>query len=179
MTPQRTQRDAGLGLVELVVAVAIAAVVLAGIATIFARSLQTQEDVMSVSEATNRGQLMSAAIERAVRNALYVQVSESGTVLRVSTSLGGELKCQGFRVTSDSGGEAQFSVSSGTLGGWDTWPEWQAGVLPQAGTDFFYESSPGIIRYGFQLETESVPVRFDGEVSTRSIQEGDNDSCWF
>ena len=43
---------------------------------------------VSETEATNRGQLVSSAIERAVRNALAVEVS-GGDTLRVHTSLGG------------------------------------------------------------------------------------------
>ena len=178
MTTSHDERDAGLGLIELIVALVVAGIVLAGIGAIFVRSWQTQEEVMSVSEATNRGQLVASAIERAVRNGLYVQVSDSGTVLRVSTSLSGSLKCQGFRVTSDAGGTARYSMSASTLGTSDTWPEWQPAVMAQPGTPYFEEPSPGVIRYSFQLETESAPVRFAGEVSPRSIQEGDSDSCW-
>lgn len=179
MITAHDHRDAGLGLIELIVAIIVSGIVLAGIAAIFARSLQTQEEVVSVSEATTRGQLVASSIERAVRNGLYVQVSDGGTVLRVSTSLTGALKCQGFRVTSDAGGAAHFSASATTLGTSDTWPEWQPGVVAQTGTPFFDEPSPGVIRYRFQLETDSAPVRFAGEVSPRSIQEGDSDSCWF
>lgn len=178
MTPGRKDCDEGLGLIELIVAIVVSGILLAGVATILARSWQTQEEVISVSEATNRGQLVASAIERAVRNGLYVQISDSGSVLRVSTSLAGGLKCQGFGLTSDAGGSARFSASATSLGVASDWPEWQPGIIAQAGTPYFEEPSPGIFRYSFQLATESAPVRFSGEVTPRSIQEGDSDSCW-
>ena len=170
--------DRGLGLIEVFVWFVVGGIVLAGVAAVLARSWQTQDEVISVGEATNRGQVVAAAIERAVRNALYVQVSDGGSVLRVSTSLPARLKCQGFQVTGDPGGSTRFSTSDSALGAPDTWQDWQPGVSQQAGTPFFEEPSPGVIRYVFQLETESAPVRFVGEISPRSIQEGDNDSCW-
>jgi Tfp pilus assembly protein PilW len=171
-------RDDGLGLVELIVAIVVSGIVLAGIATIFARSWQTQEQVISVSEATNRGQLVGAAIERAVRNGLFVQVSDDGRELRVSTSLTGALKCQGFRLSSDLGGVARFSGASAALATSDLWPEWETGILPQGATPFFTQSGADVVTYTFQIETESAPVRFAGQVSPRSVQEGTNDSCW-
>lgn len=178
MTVPAGERDDGLGLIELIVAIVVSGIVLAGIATIFVRSWQTQEQVISVSEATNRGQLVASGIERAVRNSLFSQVSDSGRVLRVSTSLPGGLKCQGFRLSSDSGGTARFSASATALGADTAWAEWETGVLPQGTTPFFSKSIDGVVTYTFQIETESAPVRFTGTVASRSVQEGDNDSCW-
>jgi prepilin-type N-terminal cleavage/methylation domain-containing protein len=178
MIRRHEDRDDGLGLIELIVAIVVSGILLAGIATIFVRSWQTQGQVISVSEATNRGQLVSAAIERAVRNGLYVQVSDSGRELRVSTSLAGGLKCQGFRMSSDTGGIARFSGASSTLSASEFWPEWETGILPQGSTAYFAESGTDVVTYTFQIETDSAPVRFAGQVSPRSSQEGTNDSCW-
>jgi Tfp pilus assembly protein PilE len=171
-------RDAGIGLIELIVAIVISGLILAGIATILARSWLTQESVTSVTQATTRGQLVSAAIERAVRNALYIQVSDSGRLLQVSTSLSGNLKCQGFRLSGDSGGSARFATDSTSLDAWSTWPIWEEGISVQGTAPFFDDSVAGVISYSFQIATESAPVKFSGDVLPRSIQEGDNDSCW-
>lgn len=178
MITNHDSRDAGLGLIELIVAMVVSGIVIIAVATIFGRSWLTQERVISVSEATTRGQVVSAAIERALRNALYVQVSDSGTVLRVSTSLSGSLKCQGFRLTSASGGSAQFMTSGSALTDPATWPELDDGVVALGSNPFFDASTPGVVSFSFQIATESAPVRFSGEVAPRSIQEGDSDSCW-
>lgn len=178
MMIRHRNRDEGLGLIELIVAIVVSGILFIGIATVFTRSWQTQEEVMSVSEATNRGQLVASAVERAVRNGLYVEVSADGTTLRVSTSLSGSLKCQAFLLADTSGGIARFSASSGPLGDSSTWPTWQTGVAADGATPFFDDSTPGVIRYGFQLDTDSAPVRFAGEVAPRSVQDATNGGCW-
>ncbi|WES65699.1 prepilin-type N-terminal cleavage/methylation domain-containing protein [Microbacter sp. GSS18] len=169
--------ERGLGLIELIVAVVVAGIVVAAMATILVNSWRTQEDVTSVTQATNRGQVVSSAIERAVRNALFYQVSDGGTVLRVSTSLEGSLKCQGFRLIAD--GAAHFTTSATALNATlSTWPDWQDGIRPQGTMPFFDDSAPGTVSYAFEIETDSAPVRFSGEVGPRSVQEGNPDSCW-
>jgi hypothetical protein len=60
----------------------------------------------------------------------------------------------------------------------DLWPEWETGILPQGATPFFAESGTDVVTYAFQIATESAPVKFLGQVSPRSVQEGTNDSCW-
>ncbi|WP_251449437.1 hypothetical protein [Microbacterium sp. Marseille-Q6648] len=172
----RDVRDAGVGVIELIVAIVVSGIVLAGVATVFARSWQTQEEVMSVSHATNRGQVVGAAIERAVRNALFIEVADAGTVLRVSTSLGGNLRCQAFQLSP--GGSARFITSGSALGDSTTWPEWQNGITADGGAEIFNDSLPGRISYRFQIGTESAPVRFAGEISPRSSPAADNGGCW-
>ena len=71
-------KDAGLSLIELIVSVVVSMIVLAGIATVFVNSWLAQSDVLSTSEATNRGQLVGSAVEKAMRNALYFEVLEGG-----------------------------------------------------------------------------------------------------
>src|SRR6186713_108319 len=61
--------DAGLGLIELIVALLVSSVVLIAVATILVNSWLTQQDVTSTTEATTRGQLIGQNIERAMRNA--------------------------------------------------------------------------------------------------------------
>ncbi|MBB6391632.1 type II secretion system protein [Microbacterium thalassium] len=173
----RTHDDGGLGLIELIVAVVVSGVLLVAIASIFFNSWKAQEEVTSVTQATNRGQVVGSAIERAVRNGVYYEVSGSGTILRVSTSLGGDLKCQGFRLTAD--GTAQFATGSSSLPANATsWADWQDGIRSQGSTPYFDDSVPGVIAYAFEIDTDSTPVRFAGKVSPRSVQEGDSDSCW-
>ena len=173
-----TTKDAGMSLVELVVAILISGIVLAGIATILARYWQTQDVVVSVTESTANAQMLGAAVERAVRNGLFVQVSADGSTLWVRTSLGGQLKCQGFHFTGNSGAQARFSTSSGALGDASTWPVWQAGARKQGSANYFTNSSGGVVSYRFEIVTESAPVKVTGSVKPRSPQEGDNDSCW-
>ncbi|MFK4835081.1 hypothetical protein ACI3KY_05060 [Microbacterium sp. ZW T2_14] len=176
MTPRARTNDDGLGLIELIVAFVVSGIVVIAIATIFVNSWRTQEQVTSVTQATNRGQLVSSTIERAMRNALYFEVTESGTVLRVSTSLGGNLKCQGFRLT-DPG--AQFTTAPGILTSPNTaWPSWQTGITKQGSTPYFVRTAANSLTYTFTITTDAAPVSFAADIAPRSIQDTGSAGCW-
>ncbi|MBW9108893.1 hypothetical protein [Microbacterium ureisolvens] len=170
------KNDEGLSFVELIVSVLVSVIVIVAIATVLANSWQAQEQVTTVTQATNRGQLVSSTIERAMRNALFFEVTESGTVLRVRTSLSGDKKCQGFRITDAA---AQFTWNSVTLTTSNTaWPSWQPGINAQGGTPYFVRTPEGSLSYTFKITTEAAPVAFSGDVAPRSVQETGSGGCW-
>lgn len=171
------EADAGLSLIELIVVIVITGIVMGAVVTIFVNSWRTQEEVVSVSEATNRGQLVSSAFERAVRNAVAVDVAsaDGGIAVQVRTTLGGTLVCQGFFLVD---GGSHWTATAGALGTTPSaWPEWTDGVVQQGSTPFFVLSADGVVEYSFDIDTESAPVRFNGEVSPRSLAEGSS-PCW-
>ncbi|QKJ19702.1 PilW family protein [Microbacterium hominis] len=171
----RDRDDAGLGLIELIVAIVVSGIVVGAIVMIFVNSWKTQEEVTSVSQATTRGQLIGSTIERAMRNAIEFEVSSGGTELRVRTTLDGSLRCQGFRLTADS---ARFTTSSGALtGDASAWPAWQTGIAAR-GTTAFFAAAGDTVTYTFDITTESAPVRFAGEASTRTPTTGVSSPCW-
>jgi hypothetical protein len=167
--------DAGLSLIELIMYILLASVLLAGMAVILVNSWKTEKDVTSVTDATNRGQIMGSAVERAMRNALDFDVDASGTTLRVRTSLSGELACQGFLLTD---GAARIATSSGALPA-DTasWGDWGGAVAQNGSTPFFAETGD-TVTYTFDLETDGAPVRFSGEAAARSVATGVSSPCW-
>jgi type II secretory pathway pseudopilin PulG len=187
-SPANRDRESGLGLIELIVAIVVTGLVMAAIATVLVNSWRTQEQVVSVTEATNRGQLVGSAIERAMRNALYFEV-ESNDVLLVRTSLTGAQECQGFRLsagTSPDFGNAQMDMAEKPASGValpsdrSTWPEWQSGVAQQGTTNYFTKTGDGTLKYAFQIETDAAPVAFASSIAPRSIQESviGSDGCW-
>jgi prepilin-type N-terminal cleavage/methylation domain-containing protein len=168
--------DDGLGLIELIVAIVVSGIVVAAIATIFVNSWRTQEQVTSVTQATNRGQVVGSTIERAMRNALYFDVTESGTVLRVRTSLDGSLKCQGFRITDTA---AQLTTHASVLASSNTtWATWQTGITQQGSTPYFARTTAGSLTYSFRMSTDASPVSFSGHAEPRSVQETGSGGCW-
>ncbi|KAF2411685.1 hypothetical protein B1729_18990 [Microbacterium sp. B35-04] len=185
MTMYRPRNDDdGLGLIELIVAIVVSGIVLIAIASMFINSWRTQEQVASVTEATNRGQVIGSAIERAMRNALWFDVPAvyGGEVLVVSTSLEGTLKCQGFRFTAGGApeyGAAQLSMAEVSLSGDSTnWPEWNTGVAKQGTTPYFRKTVDGTLAYTFQIETDAAPVEFSSDIAPRSTQAAGSDGCW-
>jgi prepilin-type N-terminal cleavage/methylation domain-containing protein len=166
--------ELGLTLIELIVAVLVASVLLAAAAAILSNSWTTQRNVTSVSDATNRGQLISSGVERAMRNAIAFDVSVDGTTLRVHTSLGGSLTCQGFALVS---GESRMSLSSSALSASTNWPSWQAGIQQQGSSPYFTQSGSQVA-YRFDIGTSSAPVRFVGQAGTRTASTGVSAPCW-
>lgn len=176
MNAKHRGSDEGLSLIELVVAVLVSTVVVFGLATLLINSWTTQGKVTTVTQATNQGQFVGSTIERAMRNALSFDVTESGTVLRVRTSLGGQLKCQGFRITSAG---AQFVTNATALPFPNTgWASWQSGMAASGSSPFFSRTSAGALTYSFKITTESSPVTFSATVAPRSVQETGSDGCW-
>ena len=167
--------DAGLSLIELIIYMLLASLLLGAMATILINSWRTQEDVTSVSDATNHGQIMGSAVERAMRNALDFEVDATGTVLRVRTSLGGGMACQGFLLAD---GEARIATSSGALPADPAaWGDWESAVAQNGSTPFFIETGD-TVTYTFDIRTEAAPVRFSGEAAARSVATGVSAPCW-
>lgn len=178
MTDQTDADDAGLSLIELIIYVVLASVILGGMATILINSWSTQQDVQTTTQATNRGQLIGQSIERAVRNAEAFDVSPDGTMLRVHTTLGGDRACQAFWFT---GGAAYMTSSAGPLPAATTvaWPApWIPGGVVQNGSTAFFVQDNFALTYTFDIETESAPVRFEGDVSQRTPETGATTPCW-
>lgn len=177
--------DAGLSLIELIVAVVVGGIVMSAMVMIFVNSWKTQEEVISVTDATNRGQLVSSAIERAMRNALYFEVSEggvvgtTGSVLHVRTSLPGGLKCQAFQLTAGSApdfGTVHWATSVTAVPG--TLPAWRTGIQKLGAAEYFTRTAGDTLTYTFNIDTDAAPVTFTGDIAPRSILMTGSDGCW-
>ena len=177
--------DRGLGLIELIIAILVSTIVLAGVATVLINSWLTQNDVLSTSEATNRGQLVGAAIERAIRNATDFKTEDGDTELWVHTvyddPTGADSRtCQAFDL---GGGKAQMKSSAADLSTatWGTWVDdshqnWVVNVTAADGQPIFRKNGK-VLTYIFEIATDSAPVRFQGEVSMRVTATG-GAPCW-
>ena len=173
MNTDVTTDDAGVSLIELIIYALLVSIVLMTTTLILINSWNTQKDVTSVSEATNRGQSMGATIERAMRNALAYEVT-NGTELRVRTSLGGNLECQGFLLTD---GMARMALSSGALSAPGSWTEWEDGIM-RDGTAAYFSDDGITVEYNLKIRTEGGAVRIAGESSPRTVTSGVSAPCW-
>ncbi|MFH8252510.1 hypothetical protein ACH3VR_19235 [Microbacterium sp. B2969] len=170
----RALDDEGVSLIELIVYFLLASLVVLTTASILINSFTTQRNVSSVTQATSRGQGMGAIIERAVRNSVAYEIASDGTWLKVQTTLGGNLKCQGFSLTT---GEARLSQSASMLASPSNWTTWTQGVQPQGTTRYFTESGERVV-YTFDLSTSGGSVRITGDAEPRSVAIGSSGGCW-
>lgn len=174
MSTTKGNSDYGLSLIELVVYVLVSSVLLLATSAILVNSWTTQQNVTNVTDATNRGQVITSTVERAMRNAIAFDVSLDGTTLRVHTSLPGALACQGFYLAN---GESRMSISSSALAPFSAWSIWQPGVTQRGSTPFFAETGP-TVSYTFDVSTTAAPVRFAGRAAARSAATGVSAPCW-
>lgn len=164
--------DAGLSLIELIVVVVILGILSGVIVMILVNSWNTQEDVNSTTVATNEGQVYASSIERAVRNAVDIQVT-GGSLLQVRTTLPGSRECQSFQITASAGtGDAAFMASAAAA------PAWAGPMISEnvanIGTDpyFDFTEETGSVTYAFQIDTESAPALFRGTIAARNALAG-------
>ena len=172
---QRASREAGITLIEVILYVLLSSLILIPVTMILITSISTQRDVASVTEATSRGQSMGAAIERAVRNGLALDVSADGAQLKVRTSLGGSLACQAFLLTD---GQARVAQTA-TLIAADptTWSDWEQGIGRDGMSPYFVATGTNVA-FSFMIATDSAPVRIAGEAAPRTVASGVSAPCW-
>lgn len=167
---EASSSESGLTLIELLVTMFVSVIVLAAVGVMLVNSLLTQNQVLSTSEATNRGQLISTQVERAMRNAAYFEVSPDRTTLYVRTTFTGERRCQAFTIEN---GVARMKMDSVNVEGveWGTWldasqyPRFEVDVRVPVGGAF--TEAGDTLRYDFSIATDSAPVYFNGESSYR------------
>ena len=166
------EHEDGFSLIELIVAILVASILLSAVATIFFNSWRTQEEVGSVTDGTNHGQIVGSMIERAVRNAENLTVTANE--LKVWTSFDGTtLECQGFRISS---GTMEVATSTSTLP--VAWPQWSPALVIGGTTPHFSRSTEDIVSYAFDIDTEGATVRISGESQPRSVLQSGNGGCW-
>ena len=174
-TLKPADNDDGLSLIEVIVALLVSTIVLLAIADHLVNSWRTQNDVISTSEATNRGQVVSSSIERAMRNALFFEVSPDGTQLMVHTSLAAPKTCQAFRLADE---VAEIKVAGSNLGSkaWGTWLEadstrsWQT-LVRQSGTTPFFQRNSETLTYTFDIETDAAPLPSEERLRSARMME--------
>jgi Tfp pilus assembly protein PilW len=166
--------DKGISLIELIVYVLVGSILLLATTAILINSWTTQRNVTAVSDATNRGQVITSTVERAMRNAVAFDVSMDGTTLLVHTSLAGDLTCQGFFFAA---GESRMYLSPSTLSSPSAWSVWQPGIAQRGSTPFFAETG-ATVAYTFDITTTAAPVRFAGQAAARSAATGVSAPCW-
>lgn len=176
----REPDDAGLSLIELIVAMVLTGILSGVVVMILVNSWTTQQDVTTTTAATNEGQVFASSIERAVRNAEAVSVS--GDVLQVRTRIGGVVDCRAFRfVPADAdpatepltGDAGFFATGTAPL----AWPgAWITEKVSPIGPAYFTLDAT-TVTYGFQIATESAPVVFQGEIAVRNAFAAGGSPC--
>lgn len=154
--------DEGLTLVELIIYMSLTVVVGTIVVSMFISTIQTQERVTAVTQATTRGQVVAQSIEKALRNAVDVSIEgTNGDTLKVLTTLSGAGTCQAWRVTS----AGTLQVSTGA--GFTSWGDMATNVVTLSGARFFAQDATRIA-YSLGFDADGRTVDFTGAVASRT-----------
>lgn len=178
MNARDATEDDGLSLIELIFYVVILGLITTGIAVVFFNTWKAQASISDQVDATERGQLVSSQIEKAMRNAVAYKITDpslalsltSGSTLVVATSMTGTNACMAFNLN---GGTAQLTTTSGGAVGPAPWPTWQSGINAHptsAGTPLpFFSQAGSDVAYSFDVTSANGPaVHFEGTVYLRN-----------
>ena len=96
-------QDAGMSLVELIVAMAVSALLLGVIAAIFGQGLAAQAQQASRNTATAQLDAVSAYLNESIRNSTTARVSESGSRLdlTVVNEAGTAYECRAWKISGE------------------------------------------------------------------------------
>ncbi len=97
----RFERETGMSLVELIVAMAVSALLLGVIAAIFGQGLAAQAQQASRNTATAQLNAVSAYLNESIRNATTARVSDSNTRLdmKVINADGTAYECRAWKIS--------------------------------------------------------------------------------
>lgn len=99
----RFERETGMSLVELIVAMAVSALLLGVIAAIFGQGLAAQAQQASRNTATAQLDAVSAYLNESIRNSTTARVSESGSRLdlTVVNEAGTAYECRAWKISGE------------------------------------------------------------------------------
>ena len=176
--------DDGISLIELIIVILIVALLGGVVTMILVNSWTTQRQVNSTTVATNEGQVVATAVERAVRNAQDTRVNGSSTLIVWTTGAGAKT-CQAFRFAAADAsdatkGSAAFMTAGSGSPSWTT-PPWSGPTIRQdvSPSPTYFTKDGSVITYSFQIRTDASPVVFRGEVAARNTGTAPGVSpCW-
>lgn len=96
--PRTVDSQAGISLVELVVASAVAIMIITGVSVLFAQGLRAQASTIDGDAATGRAQVVAMSLEQSLRNARKATVSGDGRNLAAEVLDGGTWKCRTWKL---------------------------------------------------------------------------------
>jgi hypothetical protein len=168
--------EAGVGVVELIVYIALAALVSTTIVTVFVTGLQSEAGTRQRDAATSAAQLVSNSVQKSIRNSSGFDVTGSLLRAKVAVGSGTGWQCEAWRLTS--AGELQYKTSSSlitaTEGGWGTLATGVSGtVVP----DQPFERDGNRLQLRLQVVVGAATAQVGAAVTAQAFGEGGT-SCW-
>ncbi|MEJ6553844.1 prepilin-type N-terminal cleavage/methylation domain-containing protein [Microbacterium esteraromaticum] len=173
MTVRAQPRDAGITLVEVIIAVVVSGIFASLLAVVFANGLSAQQRATERDAATATLNAATAAITQTVRNSSDIKVSAGGQRLdaRMLRSDGATWECRAWQVI---GGQLRYSAGATARPAADTtWASLASGVSGTLSANASFERSDKRLSIGFEIANGDTTVTVtDGAVALVVAQAG-------
>lgn len=164
--------ERGVTLIELITVIALIGVVFGGLTAVLMGIWSAQRTVTDTTQATTQADAVSTALDRALRNAQAIKISDSGATLQVRTSLPRQNRCQGFAVVA---GALRVHQSADALPDRSTWSPWVKTAAGAGPASFTMQQTK--IAYAITLTVDDTALVVESAVAPRTPS-GGSTPCW-
>lgn len=170
--------DAGIGLVELIVYLAMALVVTLGIATMFVSGVNANNQTKDRDAATGQAQVISSSIQNGIRNASDFTVIDD--LLRARVAIGpSDWQCEAWAITADGGFVHRTSTTAiaepSDYADWTTLAANAQGTLIDGRA---FAMSGNRLEAGLKIIVGQAAVSITADTVAQAKGEGSPDACW-
>lgn len=169
--------DAGITLVELIVYIAVSALLAGLMATMLAVGLNSQASTKGRDTATGKAQVVNDLLTASIRNATAFRVD--GTVLRARVGTGtSTFECRAWDVT---GGQVRYTHSSSAITSIANTSSWRVLATGATGTltaGAPFAASGQRLSFGLSISAGDTAVPLSGGVVAQAASEGSASTCW-
>jgi len=169
--------EAGVGVVELIVYIALAALILTTIVAVFVTGLQSESATRQRDAATGSAQLISNSVQKSIRNSSGFDVSGSMLRAKVAVGSGSGWLCEAWRLTS--AGELQHKTSSSLITTTEGtgWATLATGVSGTVVPDQPFERDGVRLQLRLQVAVGAATAQVGTAATAQAFGEGGT-SCW-
>jgi len=176
MNDRTSPDDAGVTLVELIVYIAVSALVAGLMATMFAIGITSQSATKERDTLTGKAQTVSDLLTYSMRNATAFRVD--GTVLRARVATGTtSFECRAWDVT---GGQIRYTASAASIAipSTSSWSVLATGATGTLASGAPFAVTGKRLSFGITISAGGTAVPLSGGVAAQATSEGAGSSCW-
>jgi len=171
------RNEDGVGVVELIVYIALAAMISGTVVAVFITGLQSESATRQRDAATASAQLISNSVQKSIRNSSGFDVSGSLLRAKVAVGSGTGWVCEAWRLTSAGGALEHKTSSSLITAGESGWATLATGVSGTVVPDQPFERDGSRLQFRLQVTTGVATAQVGAAVTAQAFGEGGT-QCW-
>lgn len=173
MTTHASPDERGMGLIELIVGIAVAALILGLIASVFIQGFIAQREGVARDRATGAANVVAASLSTSVRNSTTVRTNAGGTRLDAAyIAPDGTPECRAWELRS--GSLVYRASKTGALpNADDTWAALATGVVGTlSGGKLFAVENSASLSVGMNITSDGITLAVEDGVVAHAVSAG-------